>query len=98
MSIALTATFEVQADKTAEFEAVVLELAGKVLGGEPGVSMYQLCRSQIEPTKYRLLEVYDGQETLTAHGQTAWFKELGPKLGACLAAKPVIEKFDFVTG
>jgi len=96
MSIALTASFTVKPGMEKEFETVVLELAGQVLAGEPGVRMYQLCRSQTAADRYRLIEVYDNAEVLAAHGQTEWFKALGPRLGACLADKPLIEKFDFV--
>lgn len=98
MSIALTASFVVKSDMVDEFEAVVLELASQVLAKEPGVRMYQLCRSQTTSTVYRLIEVYDNADVLAAHGKTEWFKELGPKLGACLAQAPTIEKYDFVTG
>lgn len=96
MSIALTASFIVKPGMETEFEAVVLELAEQVLAKEPGVRMYQLCRAQTASDQYRLLEVYDNAEVLAAHGQTEWFKALGPRLGACLADKPLIEKFDFV--
>jgi len=96
MSIALTASFKVKEGMESAFEGVVLELAEQVLTKEPGVRMYQLCRSQTASGQYRLLEVYDNAEVLAAHGQTEWFKTLGPRLGACLAGKPLIEKFDFV--
>lgn len=98
MSIALTASFVVKGDMIEEFEAVVLDLAGQVLAKEPGVRMYQLCRSQTMSSIYRLIEVYDNADVLAAHGKTEWFKELGPKLGACLAQTPTIEKYDFVEG
>jgi quinol monooxygenase YgiN len=97
MAITLTASFTVKQGMEKEFEGVVLELAEKVLANEPGVAMYQLCRSQSASDQYRLIEVYDNAETLAEHGKTEWFKALGPKLGACLADRPVIEKFDFVT-
>ncbi|PQM27492.1 antibiotic biosynthesis monooxygenase [Sphingopyxis lindanitolerans] len=96
MSIALTANFVVKDGMDKEFQAIVLDLAGQVLEKEPGVRMYQLCRSQTLSGQYRLFEVYDNAEVLAAHSQTEWFKALGPKLGACLAEKPMIEKFDFV--
>lgn len=96
MSIALTASFNVKPGMGKEFEMAVLALAEQALANEPGVRMYQLCRAQASADRYRLLEVYNDAEALAAHGQTAWFKALGPKLGACLADAPLIEKFDFV--
>jgi len=98
MSIALTAGFVIKDGMEKQFETVALALAADVLGKEPGVRMYQLCRSQASAQDYRLIEVYDDAAALAAHGQTEWFQAAWPKLNACLAGKPVIEKFDFVAG
>ena len=96
MSIALIASFVIKEDAADAFEKAAGELVDAVNAGEPGVRLYRLARSQAEPTHYRMLEIYDDADALAAHGQTEWFKRLGPSLGACLAAKPVIEKFDLL--
>ena len=54
--IGVVATLKVQPDKTAEFEAVFLDLAAKVKGNEPGCLLYQLTRSKTEAGTYKVLE------------------------------------------
>lgn len=98
MTIALLASFEIKEGFAVQFEEAVKELSAQVLANEPGASMYQLCKSQTEPGGYRLIEVYADADALAGHGQSAHFKEMAPRLGACLAAKPVVEKYDFVAG
>jgi quinol monooxygenase YgiN len=98
MSLVLTVAFKIKEDKTAEFEQVVSALSGEVLANEPGARMYQLCRSQTDPTAYRLIEVYDDAAALSAHGRSDHYKAAAPKLGACIAEKPVLEKYDTIDG
>jgi len=94
--IAVTATFKVAPENAEAFEAVIAELTAATLANEPGVSLYQLGRSQKDPTFYRLLELYADKEALDAHMNSEWFKAAGPKLGALLAERPLLEKFDTV--
>jgi quinol monooxygenase YgiN len=94
--IGIVATLKVQEGKAPDFEAVFLELAGKVRAGEPGNIFYQLTRSRTEAGTYKVLELYKDQEALTAHGQTDHFKDLGRKMGAFLAGRPEVEYLDAV--
>lgn len=96
--IALVANFKVEAEHSAAFEAVIAELAAATLGNEPGVRLYQLCRSQDDARTYRLLELYDSQEVLDSHMQAEWFKTAGPKLSGLLAERPVLERLDTIGG
>ncbi len=94
--IGLIATIKVQAGKGPDFEAVFLELAGKVRANEPGNVLYQLTRSRTEAETYKVMELYRDQDSLTAHGQSAHFKEVGGKMGAFMAGRPTLEYLDAV--
>ena len=94
--IGVVATLKVVDGKTAEFEAIFAELAAKVRAGEPGALFYQLTRSRAEAGVYKVLELYKDQESLTAHGATDYFRELGRRMGPCMAARPDVEYLDAV--
>jgi len=45
---------------------------------------------------YKVLELYQDQESLTAHRGTDYFRELGRKLEPCMAGRPEVEYLDAV--
>lgn len=92
--IALIANFRIDVANASAFEAAIGELARATLANEPGVRLYQLCRSNAETGVYRLLEMYDDQEALDLHRQTEWFKGARPKIGPLVAETPVLEQLD----
>ena len=94
--IGIVATLKVQAGKGPDFEAVFLELAGKVRANEPGNVFYQLTKSRADADTYKVLELYKDQDALSAHGQTDHFKDLGRKMGAFMAGRPEVEYLDAV--
>ena len=94
--IGIVATLKVQEGKGPDFEAVFLELAGKVRANEPGNLLYQLTKSRKDANTYKVLELYKDQDALSAHGQTDHFKDLGRKMGAFLDGRPDIEYLDAV--
>jgi quinol monooxygenase YgiN len=94
--IGVVATIKVQEGKNGEFEAVFLELAAKVRAGEPGNLAYQLTKSRADPNTYKVLELYKDEEALGAHRQSEHFRELGPRMGPCMAGRPEIELLDGV--
>ena len=94
--IGLIATLRVQAGKAAEFEAVFRDLSAQVKANEPGCLAYQLTKSRSEPDTYKVLELYQDQDAVTLHGQTAYFKAAGARLGPTLSATPDIEYLDAV--
>jgi quinol monooxygenase YgiN len=94
--IGVVATLKVQDGKNEEFEAVFRELMAKVRSGEPGNLVYQLAKSRADPNTYKVLELYKDQDALTAHGQTEYFRELGRKMGPCMAGRPEVELLDGV--
>ncbi len=94
--IGIVATLKVHEGKGPDFEAVFLELAGKVRANEPGNVFYQLTKSRADADTYKVLELYKDQDALSAHGQTDHFKDLGRKMGAFLAGRPDVEYLDAV--
>jgi quinol monooxygenase YgiN len=94
--IGIVATIKVQEGKGPDFEAVFLELAAKVRAEEPGNVFYQLTKSRTEADTYKVLELYKDQDALTAHGQSAHFKDIGRKMGAFMAGRPAVEYLDAV--
>ncbi len=94
--IGIVATLKVQEGKQADFEGVFLELTAKVRSSEPGNLVYQLTKSRIDPTVYKVIELYRDQEAVSAHGSSEYFRELGRKMGAFMAGRPEIEHLDAV--
>ena len=94
--IGIIATIKVQEAKAAEFEGVFKDLAAQVKANEPGNLCYQLTKSRSDPNTYKVLELYKDQDALTHHGQTEYFRELGRKMGPCMAGRPEIEMLDGV--
>jgi quinol monooxygenase YgiN len=93
MTVGIIATIKVKPGREAEFETVFRELAGQVKQNEPGCLLYDLFRSKT-PSTYVVMEQYASAEALAAHGKTAHFVAAGPKLGAVLDGRPVIDMLE----
>ena len=96
MAIGVIATIPVQEGKNDEFEAVFMELAAQVLANEPGCKFYALNRSKSDPQVYKVLESYEDQAALEAHGQTDYFKAANVKLAGLVGGRPDIAYLDGV--
>ena len=94
-AIGVIATLRVQPGKEAEFEGVFAELAAAVRANEAANSYYRLFRTATAGT-YKVLECYDDEAALAAHGATDHFRSIGARLGPCLAGAPEIEKLTAV--
>lgn len=94
--IGVVATMKVKPDQVAAFEAAMGDLVKATRGNEPGVKVYQFCRSKKEPTTYIVMELYQDQATLDAHMKSEWFRAAGPKLAPCLADRPVLDMYDAI--
>jgi quinol monooxygenase YgiN len=94
--IGVVATMKVKPDQVAAFEAAMRELVKATRANEPGVKVYQFCRSRKEPNTYIVMELYQDQATLDAHMKSDWFRGAGPKLAPCLAERPVLDMFDAI--
>ena len=96
MAIGVIATLKVQEGKGAELEAVFRELAEQVAANEPGNKLYRLTRTRADANTYVVMELYDDQAAIEAHGKSDHFRAAGPKIGACLAGRPDIQYLDTV--
>ena len=96
MTIGIVATLKVKAGKESEFEGVFTELQGHVAKGEPGCLLYEVFKSRSQPSTYIVMEKYKDQAALDAHRSTPHMAAAGPKLGATLDGRPVIELLDKV--
>lgn len=96
MSIGVIARLKIQEGKNEEFESIFSELAAAVHAKESGNNFYALHRSRDDNTAYVVLEQYEDQAALDAHGQSDHFKTIGAKMGGCLAGRPEVEYLDAV--
>ncbi len=92
--LAVIAKLNVAAGKEAEFEPVMLELAAAVRANEPGNHMYSLCKDA--DGSYYVMELYDDEEALAAHGQSEHFKASGAKFKGLMAGAPEITRMTVV--
>ncbi len=92
--IGVVAVLKIQDGKGEGFEDIFRQLAAKVRDNEPGNLMYQLTKSRSDANTYKVLELYKDQDSLTHHGGTDYFKELGAKMGPFMAGRPDIEYLD----
>ena len=91
--IALLARLKVAEGKESEFERVMLELAAQVRANEPGNQLYTLVK---DDEGYAVMELYDDDEALRAHGASDHFKAAGAKFAGLMAGRPDIKRFDVV--
>ena len=91
--IAILARLNVAEGKEAEFETVMLELAAQVRANEPGNQLYTLVK---DDAGYAVMELYDDDEALRAHGSSDHFKAAGGKFRGLMAGAPEINRFDVV--
>ena len=92
--LAVVAKLNVAPGKEAEFEKVMLGLAAEVRKNEPGNKMYTLCKD--EAGQYVVLELYDDEAALAAHGQSAHFKASGAKFAGLMAGRPDIRRLTVI--
>ena len=91
--IALLARLKVAEGKESDFERVMLELAAQVRANEPGNQLYTLVK---DDEGYAVMELYDDDEALRAHGASDHFKAAGAKFAGLMAGRPDIKRFDVV--
>lgn len=96
MAVGVVATLKVQEGKEAAFEATFKELAAAVRANEPGNKHYQLCKSRKDKNTYVVMEIYESDDALKAHGKTDHFRTIGARLGPTLAGPTDIHYLDVV--
>lgn len=96
MAVGVIATLKIQEGKGADFEAIFRDLAKAVRTNEPGNKLYQVCKSRKDPNTYVVMEIYENDDALKAHGASDHFKTIGAGLGPTLAGRPDIQYFDAI--
>src|SRR5262245_42446374 len=96
--IGVVATMKVKPDQVAAFEAAMRELVRATKTNEPGVKVYEFCRSQKSADTYVVMELYADQATLDAHMKSDHFRTIGARLGPCLAERPQLDLYDHLPG
>ncbi|HEY4125753.1 MAG TPA: putative quinol monooxygenase [Rhizomicrobium sp.] len=96
MAVGVVATIKIQPGKNAELESVAKEMMAAVRQNEPGNKYYQFFKSKTDENTYIVMEMYDDQAALEAHGKSDHFRTIGPKMGPALAGRPDVQFFDAV--
>ncbi len=96
MAIGVIARLTIQEGKNEEFEGIFSELQAAVQANEPGNRFYALHKSRDSDTGYVVMEQYEDQAALDAHGASEHFRTIGAKLGSCMAGRPEVEYLDAV--
>ena len=92
--IAVIARLNVAEGKESEFETHMLGLAEQVRANEPGNHLYTLCKD--DDGNYVVLELYEDQAALDAHGQSEHFKAAGAGFRGLMAGAPDITRMAVV--
>ena len=91
--IALIAKLNVADGKESEFEKVMLRLAGQVRANEGGNHLYTLVK---DDEGYDVLEIFDDDAALQAHGQSQHFRDAGTKFAGLMAGPPTMSRYEVV--
>jgi autoinducer 2-degrading protein len=81
--------FVVMNEYSADFLQLVLHNAASSLASEPGCRVFDVCRTQEDPDRFLLYEVYDDAEAFQRHLKTSHFAEFNRQTEACILAKTV---------
>ncbi len=91
--LALVAKLNVAEGKEAEFEKVMTELVKQVRTNEDGNHLYTLVKND---EGYSVLELYEDEEALAAHGQSQHFKDAGAKFAGLMAGRPTLSRYEVI--
>ena len=94
--IGVVAKLNVKEEAAAEFEAVFLTLSEAVRANEPGCILYQLCKDP--DGNYVVMEMYESEEALAAHGQSEHFKAAGAGFKGKMGGPPEVTRMPAITG
>ena len=94
--ICILATIKVKEGKESLFEETFINLSKEVRKNEKGNIFYQISKDRDEPLTYIVMEHYNDQESVDLHGKSDHFRAAGPKLGECIAGRPIIKHLDAI--
>ena len=92
--IGVIAKLNVAKGKEPEFEAAMLALVAQVRANEPGNHLYTLCKDK--DGNYVVMELYEDEAALAAHGQSEHFKASGASFKGLMAGAPEISRMQVV--
>ncbi|MFK7914024.1 MAG: putative quinol monooxygenase [Pseudomonadales bacterium] len=92
--IGVIARLNVAEGKDAEFEKAMLALAAQVRANEPGNHLYSLCKD--DEGNYVVMELYENEEALAAHGQSEHFKASGASFKGLMAGAPDVKRMQVI--
>ncbi len=92
--IAVIAKLDIVEGKGAEFEKAMLALAAQVREKEPANHLYSLC--QDDDGNYLMLELYETEADIEAHGRSDHFRAAGASFGGLIAGPPDIQRLRVV--
>ena len=91
--IAILAKLNVAEGKEEEFEKIMLGLAQQVREKESGNHLYTLVK---DDDGYMVMEIYEDQAALAAHGSSDHFRASGREMAGVMAGAPVIRQYEVV--
>ena len=91
--IAILAKLNVAEGKEGEFEKIMLGLAQQVREKESGNHLYTLVK---DDDGYMVMEIYEDQAALVAHGSSDHFRSSGREMAGVMAGPPVIKQYEVV--
>ena len=95
--IGVVAVIRAREGQEQAFEQVFARLTEEVKASEPGNQLYQLTRSRTEPRTYKVLEIYQDEAALQAHGASDHYKAGGRELRDLVEGRPEVEVLDAVS-
>lgn len=90
--LGVIAKLNVLAGKEAEFEKAMLALAAQVEANEAGNHLYKLCKDA--DGGYTVMELYEDEAALAAHGQSDHFKASGASFKGLMGGAPEITRME----
>jgi quinol monooxygenase YgiN len=72
----------------------MLALASQVRANEPGNHLYTLCKDA--DGNYLMLELYENEAALAAHGQSEHFRASGRSFKGLMAGAPQIQRLQVI--
>ena len=87
--IGIIATMKIKEGTNKDFEEVASRLQSAVTENEQGVVYYDWYKGQ-DDTTYFVLERYESQDALDAHGKTDHMKSIGGEMGQYMAGRPEV--------
>lgn len=90
-AVIVVATMWPEAGSEGEVEKA-LRAAVRSVHSEPGCLRYSLHRSIGDPVRFVMIEKWESEEALDAHGRAPALRELGAQLDGKLAAPPEVTR------